>query len=64
MELKDGSQLQKPDENCIIQPDILLAFDNVDQHTAAGNLRVEPAYKGQQPSSNQTIVVQVTCNNN
>ena len=51
------------DEYCIIQPGTLLAFDNVDQHTAAGNLWVEPVYKRPPPSLNQTIVVQVTCNN-
>lgn len=47
------------DEYCIIQPGTILALDNVDQHAAAGNLKVDPVYERPPPSSNHTIVVQV-----
>lgn len=50
------------DEYCTIQPCTLSAFYNVDKQAADGSLRVEPVYKRPLPSSNQTIVLQVTCN--
>lgn len=50
------------DEYCTIQPCTLSAFYNVDKQAADSSLRVEPVYKRPLPSSNQTIVLQVTCN--
>lgn len=58
MDLNSNSQ----DEYCIIQPDSLLSFDNVEQYSAAVNLRAEPIFKRPPPISHQIIAVQVTCN--
>lgn len=61
VELKDESQLQKTVWVLYYSARHSLAFDNVDQHTAASNLGTEPVYRTPPPSPNQTAVVWVTC---